>query len=97
MYVIKCVYVYIYIHLNYVVIEAQIPRQEDLREKSSIIFPADITNSSTNVTSIFGNMTPMIEIPSTIVLRQIEEGTCTYVYVSVCTTIHYYGLHCLYC
>ena len=60
--------------LNYLVIEAQIPMQEDLQGKESIQFPAS-TNKSTDVSLIFGNMTPMIEIPSAVILRQLEEGT----------------------
>ena len=59
--------------LNYLVIEAQIPMLEELRNKTSIQFPA-ITNKSTDVSLVFGNMTPMIEIPSSIVLKQLEEG-----------------------
>jgi len=69
----------------YIVIEAKILREEELRTKSSINFPSD-TKSSTNVSSVFGNMTTMIEIPSTIALRQLEQGlhmrlidVCTYV------------------
>ena len=34
---------------------------------------------SNDVTMVFGNMTPMIEIPSNIVLRQLEEGMVHYV------------------
>ena len=46
---------------------------EDLQKRTSIQFPA-VTNTSTDVSLVFGNMTPMIEIPSAIVLRQLEEG-----------------------
>ena len=74
------VYKYGYI-IHYIVIEAQIPMQEDLRRKTSIQFPS-VTNMSNDVTMVFGNMTPMIEIPSSIILRQLEEGmvyyACTY-------------------
>ena len=48
--------------------------QEDLERKPSIQFPT-VTNTSNDVTSVFGSMTPMIEIPSAVVLRQLEEGT----------------------
>ena len=63
------------------VIEAQIPMQEDLESKTSIQFPA-VTNTSTNVSLIFGDMTPMIEIPTSIVLKQLQEGMyIVYMYV----------------
>ena len=78
------VYKYGYI-VHYIVIEAQIPLQEDLRRKTSIQFPS-VTNMSNDVTMVFGNMTPMIEIPSSIVLRQLEEGIMhvhTYIYVII--------------
>ena len=54
--------------------------QEDLERKTSIQFPT-VTNTSNDVTSVFDSMTPMIEIPSAVVLRQLEEGTymCSYV------------------
>ena len=60
--------------MHYVVIEAQIPMPEDLKKKTSIQFPT-VTNTSTDVSLVFGSMTPMIEIPSNIILRQLEEGT----------------------
>ena len=86
---------------NYLVIEAQIPIQEDLESKESIQFPAVtvVTNTSTDDSLPFDSMTPMIEIPTSIVLRQLEEGTCIYTYlhmnVSICIlllfviTMHY--------
>ena len=55
---------------------------------------------SNDVTLVFGNMTPMIEIPSNIVLRQLEEGmmcyVCitlmhTYVQLQLCTFTYTYG------
>ena len=61
----------------FIVIEAQVPTEEDLRRKTSIQFPS-VTNMSNDVTLVFGNMTPMIEIPS-IVLRQLKEGMMYYV------------------
>ena len=48
--------------------------QEDLESKESIQFPA-ITNASTDDPLPLDSMTPMIEIPTSIVLRQLEEGT----------------------
>ena len=60
--------------MHCVVIEAQIPMPEDLKRKTSIQFPT-VTNTSTDVSLVFGSMTPMIEIPSNIILRQLEEGT----------------------
>ena len=48
--------------------------QEDLIGITSIQFPT-LTNTSTDISLVFGSMTPMIEIPSTIILRQFEEGT----------------------
>ena len=62
--------------MHCIVIEAQIPMPEDLKRKTSIQFPT-VTNTSTDVTLVFGSMTPMIEIPSNIILRQLEEGTVT--------------------
>ena len=59
--------------MNHLVIEAQIPIEEDLQNISSIQFPT-VTNTSTDDSLVFGSMTPMIEIPSTIILRQLEEG-----------------------
>ena len=64
---------------------------------TSIQFPI-VTNTSTDASLVFGSMTPMIEIPSTIVLRQLEEGiyavvdkiniciypVCSYVRVYIC-------------
>ena len=59
----------------YVVIEVQIPMEEELITKASIQFPA-VTNTSDNDSLVFSSMTPMIEIPSTIILRELEEGEC---------------------
>ena len=57
----------------YVVIEVQIPIEEDLLNKTSIQFPT-VTNTSDNGYLVFGNMTPMIEIPTMIILRELEKG-----------------------
>ena len=57
----------------YVVIEVQIPIEEDLLNKTSIQFPT-VTNTSDNGHSVFGNMTPVIIIPTTIILRELEKG-----------------------
>ena len=70
--------------------------QEDLESKESIQFPA-VINISTNDPLPFDGMTPMIEIPTSIVLRQLEEGTyidtyiCMYLYVfaAVFIAMHY--------
>ena len=78
--------------VNCLVIEAQIPMQEDLQSKTSIQFPS-VTNMSDDVTMVFGNMTPMIEIPSSIILRQLEEGTYNYICISVCMCIIAYVFH----
>ena len=43
--------------------------REELESKTLIQFP----DTSANDSLIFDNMTPMIEIPTTIVLRQHEE------------------------
>ena len=59
--------------LKYLVIEAQIPKEEDLINKTSIQFPA-VTDTSSNDSLVFGSMTPMIEIPTTMILRLLEEG-----------------------
>ena len=56
-----------------IVIEAMIPMKEDIKRKTSIQFPT-VSNTTSNVSLVFGDMTPMIEIPTSIVLRQLEEG-----------------------
>ena len=58
---------------TYVVIEVQIPMEEDLMNKTSVQFPT-VTDTSDNDSFVFGDMTPMIEIPTTIILRMLEEG-----------------------
>ena len=60
-----------------VVIGVQIPMEEDLINKTSIQFPT-VTNTSDNGNLVFGDMTPMIEIPTTIILRELEEGECLF-------------------
>ena len=67
-YTYTCMYLY-----TYVVIEVQIPMEEDLMNKTSVQFPT-VTDISDNDSFIFGDMTPMIEIPTTIILRELEEG-----------------------
>ena len=52
---------------HYVVIQAKIVTQEDLDNKTSIQLP-DVTNVSID------NMTAMIKIPTTIILRELEGG-----------------------
>lgn len=61
---------------NYLVIEAQIPAEEDLRTKESIQFPT--INTLSNDSLVLSDRTPMIEIPTTIVLRELEEGAHMY-------------------
>ena len=46
--------------------------KEDLESKGSIQFP----NNSMDASLIFDNMMPVIEIPSAIILRQLEKGMC---------------------
>ena len=60
--------------------------EEDLINKTSIQFPT-VTNTSDNDSFLFDDMTPMIEIPTSIVLRQLEEGKYIYVTVSA-RTLH---------
>ena len=62
-------------YFNCLVIEAQIPMEEDLINITSIQFPT-VTNTSDNDSLVFDDMTPMIEIPTSIILRQLEEGEC---------------------
>ena len=62
-------------YFNCLVIEAQIPMEEDLINVTSIQFPT-VTNTSDNDSLVFDNMTPMIEIPTSIIIRQLEEGGC---------------------
>ena len=67
-----------------IVIEAQVPVKEEVERKASIQFPS-VTDTS-NVSSVFGTMTPMIEIPSVFVLRELEEGIIIYyMYIYVVT------------
>jgi len=56
------------------VIAAQIATQENLENISTVVFPP--LDSSTNSTfMMFGNMTAMIQIPSTAIINQItKEG-----------------------
>ena len=68
--------------------------QEDLRRKTSIQFPT-VTNTSNDVTLVFGSMTPMIEIPSTVVLRQLEEGI--YIHITIIHTCVYMHVQLLKC
>ena len=63
--------------LNYVVIQAKIVTQEDLDNETSIQLP-DVTNVSID------NMTAMIKIPPTIILRELEGG----MYVHVNELLH---------
>ena len=77
-YIVTYIHICIQVWLHFIVIEAQVPTEETLRSKTSIQFPS-VTNMSNDVTMVFGNMTPMIEIPSNIVLRQLEEGMVHYV------------------
>ena len=58
--------------LNYVVIQAKIITQEDLDNKTSLQLP-DVTNVSIN------DMTAMIKISNTIILRELEGGMYVYV------------------
>ena len=60
-----------------VVIGVQIPMEDDLLNKASIQFPT-VTNISDNDSLVFGDMTPMIEIPTTIILRELEKGECLF-------------------
>ena len=60
-----------------VVIEVQIPMEDDLLNKASIQFPT-VTNISDNDSLVFGDMTPMIKIPTTIILRELEKGECLF-------------------
>ena len=86
----------------YTVIEAQILMQEDLKGMTSIQFPT-VTNTSTDASLVFGSMTPMIEIPSTVVLRQLEEGIhicsvdkiniCIYVATYMCLYVYNYYMY----
>ena len=65
-------------YCNHLVIEAQIPMEEDLINKTSIQFPT-VTNTSENDSLVFDNMAPMIEIPTTIILRELQEGLYYYI------------------
>ena len=63
--------------LNYVVIQAKIVTQEDLDNQTSLQLP-DVTNG------LIDNMTAMIKIPTTIILRELEGG----MYVHVNALMH---------
>ena len=62
-----------YTYCDYLVIEAQIPMEEDLINKTSIQFPT-VTNTSENDSLVFDNMASMIEIPTSIIIRELQEG-----------------------
>ena len=67
--------------LNHLVIEAKIVTQEDLENKTSIQFPDDA-----NV--LIDNMTAMIKILTTIVLRELEGGMYVRMQVNECIGTH---------
>ena len=67
--------------------------EEDLINKTSIQFPT-ITDTSDNDSLVFGNMTPMIEIPTGIVLRELEEGESVWIHISMLIQIQYWS--CMY-
>ena len=59
--------------------------REELESRTLIQFPDTLNNDSL----IFDNMTPMIEIPTTIILRQLEEeGMCSNVHVHLRKCMH---------
>ena len=62
--------------------------EEDLINKTSIQFPT-ITDTSDNDSLVFGNMTPMIEIPTSIVLRELEEGESISTHICMLIEIQY--------
>jgi len=58
----------------YSVIGAQIATKENLQIKSTVEFPPPDSSSNNNFMR-FGNMTPMIQIPSSVIVNQIaQEG-----------------------
>jgi len=66
-----------------IVIGAQIATQENLENISNVEFPQPDSNINF---MMFGNMTPMIQIPSSVIINQIaEEGMfyliCYYVFM----------------
>jgi len=56
-----------------VVIEVQIPTEEDLMNVESVDFPS-IFNATSN--NMFNEMTPMIQIPASILTNQIRDQGC---------------------
>ena len=59
------------------VITAQIATQENLESISTIEFPSSDSSSDSNF-MIFGNMAPMIQMPSSVIINRIyKEGVCT--------------------
>jgi len=56
-----------------VVIEVQIPTEEDLMNVESVDFPSILNTTSNNV---FNEMTPMIQIPAPILTNQIRDQGC---------------------
>ena len=52
------------------VIEAQIPTEEDLMDKGIVRFPSTTDNENA---MRFSNMTPMIQIPADIIIQRIER------------------------
>ena len=60
------------------VIGAQIATQENLKKVNTVEFPPSDSSTNNNNFMMFGNMTPMIQIPSSVIINQIaEEGVYT--------------------
>ena len=61
------------------VIRAQIATEENLESTSTIEFPSSDSSSDSNF-MIFGNMAPMIQMPSSVIINRInKEGVCVHV------------------
>jgi len=56
-----------------VVIEVQIPTEEDLMNVESVDFPSIFNTTSNNM---FNEMIPMIQIPAPILINKIRDQGC---------------------
>ena len=69
-----------------IVIEAQIPTEEDLMENGNVRFPPPAGDENA---VRFNNMTPTIQIPANIIIQRIEiEGLIIIIKIHTCMHVH---------
>jgi len=71
------------------VIEAQIPTEEDLMEADNVQFPSPAGDDNA---MRFNDMTPVIEIPTEIIIQRIgiEGHICTCIFIVLCRAVNKY-------